>query len=109
VLEDVNKIFLINFLCYIIQHGRHVFVFTFSWELLQHENMYLLVLADRVIQQWCLRPSCHQPAKDRIIWPLFYLKNFILEIVHKENNEKVLWSLNPCIKTAVLLSKKDKV
>jgi hypothetical protein len=28
----------IVFNCYIIQHGRHVFVFTFSWKCLQPKN-----------------------------------------------------------------------
>jgi hypothetical protein len=27
-----NKIFIMSFFCYVIQHGRHAFVFKFSWE-----------------------------------------------------------------------------
>jgi hypothetical protein len=32
MLEDINKRFLISFFCLWCQHGRHVFVFKFSWE-----------------------------------------------------------------------------
>jgi hypothetical protein len=38
MLEDDNKRFIISFFCYIFQHGRHVFVFGFSWEWLQTKN-----------------------------------------------------------------------
>jgi hypothetical protein len=43
MLVDVNKIFLISLFCYVNQHGRHVFVFTFSGEWLQPKNsVYVL-------------------------------------------------------------------
>jgi hypothetical protein len=38
MLEDDNKRFVIIFFCLWYQHGRHVFVFGFSWEWLQTNN-----------------------------------------------------------------------
>jgi hypothetical protein len=40
MLVDINNSFLVSFFCYWYQHGRHVFVLGFSWELLQTKVLY---------------------------------------------------------------------
>jgi hypothetical protein len=40
MLEDGNKRFVISFFCLWYQHGRHVFVFGFSWELIIANQEY---------------------------------------------------------------------